>query len=71
LHPLLGEKLVEGGKRDRIPAEESREKEEGIEPERISRFFLVEEIININFDVPKVKGPRRAKAKKGNSSLKL
>jgi hypothetical protein len=71
LHPLLGEKLVELGKRDRIPAEERGEKEEGEKPERISRFFLVEEIINVNFDVPKVKCPGIAKAKKGNSSLKL
>jgi hypothetical protein len=39
LHPLLGEKLVEGLKRDRIPAEGRREKDEGKKPEKISRFF--------------------------------
>jgi hypothetical protein len=66
LHPLLGEKFCplvlklrwikdEGKKEIGIPAEDIREKEEGGKPGKISRFFLVREIININFDVPKVK----------------
>jgi hypothetical protein len=66
LHPLLGEKFcspvlkhgwikVEGEKEIGIRAEDIWEKEEGGKPGKISRFFLVREIINVNFDVPKVK----------------
>ena len=55
LHPLKGEELVEGDRRDRIPARK-RKGMSGVEKlEIISRFFLDNIDRNSNFVVPKAK----------------